>query len=129
MREPSKKCARKTALGILDFAGAVGAELPAFISPQDGDHGEANAGEKGVAGLRGSERGGNFGGVRALGEAEVEKDAAEDHDESNFDDCGDVLNVGTLASSPDVYGGDDGDHQQGGERSGAGEVSGMISCK
>ena len=36
-----QESARESFLGIDDFAGAVGAELPAFVGPKNGDHGES----------------------------------------------------------------------------------------
>src|SRR5258707_526127 len=40
-----EKGTREVFLGFDDFAGAVGAKLPAFVSPQNSDHAQAEVGE------------------------------------------------------------------------------------
>jgi hypothetical protein len=59
--------------------------------------------------LREAQGGRNFTGVMANGK----EHGAENDDDADFDQCGPILEVGTFACSPDVYGGDYGDHNDG----------------
>src|SRR6267142_2283485 len=52
-----KKGPGKILLRINDFAGAIGSELPAFISPQNGNHRQTEIGPKAEAVLRGAQGG------------------------------------------------------------------------
>ena len=102
-----EKSAREGFLRIDDFAGAVGAELPAFVGPQNGDHGEAKIREQTKAVLRRAQGSGQIRGMVA----EREKNGAEEDDDADFDERGPILQVGTAAGAPDVDGSDDADHQ------------------
>src|SRR5271154_5756782 len=98
---------RKGSLRIYGFSGAVGDVLPAFVGPQDADHGEAETGE------------GKSGGCRIVTSSEdgllavPEQDGADDEDGGDFNGGGDVEQVGALARAADVYGGDDQNHKDG----------------
>src|SRR5216684_3851050 len=60
-----KKRARERFLRLDHLAGAVGAELPAFVGPQNSDHAEAEVGKKREAALGSSESGRQVGGMAA----------------------------------------------------------------
>jgi len=96
-------------LGIDDFTCAVGAELPAFVRPEYGDHGEAEVGKKAETVLGRAERGGQVSGVAA----ERKKDGTQNDDDADLDECGPVLEVGAFARAPDVDARDDGNHDNG----------------
>ena len=92
-----------------DFTGAVGSELPAFVGPENSDHRQAEIGPETDPVLSGAQGGRNFAGVMADGQ----KHGAEDHDDADLDEGGPVLKIGALACAPDIYGGDNGDHDDG----------------
>ncbi len=96
-------------LRIEDFAGAVGAELPSLVSPQDRDHRQTEIGEERESALRGAYRGRNFASVMP----QSEKHNTEDDDDSNLDESGPILEVSALACAPDIYDGHNGDHCHG----------------
>lgn len=97
---------RKGLLWIDHFAGAVRAELPAFVSPEDGNHSKAEIGKKAKAVQGRAESGRQIAGVSA----KRDKDCAEDHDNADLDESRPVLQIGTLARAPNVDNGDYGDH-------------------
>src|SRR3984893_5386260 len=104
--------ARESSLWFDDFSGAVRAELPTFVGPENGDHGQAEIREKRKTGSRRAERRGNFAHVMA----ERKKNGAEDHDDSDFNQRGPVLQIGAFACAPDVDGGNHRDHRDGDDR-------------
>jgi len=106
-QRPQEKGARKAFLWFADFSGAVSTELPTFVGPKHGNHGQAKGGSEGEAVLRGAEGGRNFGGVTA----ERKQNGAEKDDEASLDHRGPVLDVGAFARAPDVDCGDDGDDE------------------
>ncbi len=54
--------------------------------------------------------------MMAMEKPEHQQDRAEHHDDADFDQRGDVLQIGTFARAPDVDGSHDGDHQHQDER-------------
>ncbi len=94
-----------------DFTGAVSAELPAFVGPEDGDHGQAKIGPEGVAALRRTHGRGQIAEVPAHGK----QYGAEENDDANFGERGPILQIRALARPPDVHDGDHRDHGDGGE--------------
>ena len=42
-QDAEEQCARKVALRVLDFAGGIGHEVPPFVSPEHGDHRDAES--------------------------------------------------------------------------------------
>ena len=94
-----------------DFTGAVGAELPAFISPENGDHGQAEIGPEAESVPGCAEAVGDVAAIMTKGQEE----GAEDDDDAHLDERGPVLKVGAFARAPDVDGSDDSDHHDGGD--------------
>src|SRR5271169_6835636 len=93
------------------FAGAVGAELPALVRPQHRDHGETEGGDERMTSEGRIHRRVNFRGVFAVPESEDDEDAAKEHDDADFDEGGDILEIGTFARAPDVDESNGGDHK------------------
>ncbi len=123
-----EKGTRKIFLGFDDFAGAVGAELPAFVSPENGDHAQAEVGKEREAALGGTESGQQVGGVAS----EREQYGAENNDDPDFQKRGPILKIGALARAPDVDEGDDSDHgdrDYGGTCSGERDYFGEVARK
>ena len=87
------------------FSRAVGAELPAFVGPQNRNHRHAKAGEQTAAVQRGAQDRRNF--ARVV--SKREKYCAQNHNDSGFDERGPVLQVGAFSRAPNVYEGYDGD--------------------
>src|SRR5450631_15992 len=121
-----KKRAGKRFLRIEHFSGAVGAELPALISPKHRDHRQAETGKQRGTRLRRTHSSGQFSCVST----QRKKKAAEQHDQQNFDERGPILQIRALAGAPDVDRGNDGNHQHrndsrtaGGERNDFGQIS------
>ena len=91
---------------IEHFAGAVGAELPSFVGPQDGNHRQAEIGEERNPVLCCAHRQGDFASMMTPSE----KHHTQDNDDCNLYEGGPILEVGALARAPDIHDGDDGDH-------------------
>src|SRR5260370_1091874 len=92
-----------------DFAGAVGAELPAFVSTESGDHGQAEVGPEAKPMLSCAQAGGDVAAMMTKGQQQ----GAEENDDAHLDERGPVLKVGALTGAPDVYDRDDSYHHDG----------------
>lgn len=109
-----KKCSGEIPLRIDHLTGAVSSELPAFVSPENGNHRQTEIGEKTEPLLRCAQSGRK---VTAM-MAERKKYGAEEYDDADLHEGGPILQIGALARAPDIDDGDDSDHGYGHKRGG-----------
>ena len=84
-----QKSTRESFLRIDDFAGAVSAELPAFIRPKNRDHRQTEIGPEAQSWVDDAERGRNVAGMVA----KSKQQGTEDDDDAHLDEGGPILKI------------------------------------